>query len=213
MLFTADAYPGLVSGAITVTFRTWSRSQVKVGGRYRVGESTLLVDDVGQVRVGDIDDADARRAGETDRAALVARLSHRRGGRSGTAADIAMDDDTLVWRVGFHTVTDDEAESARLADQSDLSDDDVADIQRRLDRLDTASSHGPWTRRALGLIAANPGVVSTTLAAEIGRDRQAFKTDVRKLKRLGLTESLAVGYRLSPRGESWQRLTSNRTER
>jgi hypothetical protein len=31
-------------------------------------------------------------------------------------------------------------------------------------------------------------------------ETQAFKTDVRKLKGLGLTESLEVGYRLSPRG-------------
>ena len=29
-----------------------------------------------------------------------------------------------------------------------------------------------------------------------------FKLDVRKLKELGLTESLRPGYRLSPRGES-----------
>jgi hypothetical protein len=28
----------------------------------------------------------------------------------------------------------------------------------------------------------------------------SFKRDVRKLKELGLTESLEVGYRLSPRG-------------
>jgi hypothetical protein len=37
----------------------------------------------------------------------------------------------------------------------------------------------------------------------MGRERLAFKTDVRKLKALGLTESLPVGYRLSPRGEAW----------
>lgn len=29
-----------------------------------------------------------------------------------------------------------------------------------------------------------------------------FKQDVRKLKELGLTESLEIGYRLSPRGKS-----------
>ena len=34
----------------------------------------------------------------------------------------------------------------------------------------------------------------------VGRDTLAFKANVRKLKGLGLTESLAVGYRLSPRG-------------
>ena len=42
--------------------------------------------------------------------------------------------------------------------------------------------------------------MSTELAAELGRDRPSFKLDVRKLKALGLTESLDVGYRLSPRG-------------
>jgi len=32
--------------------------------------------------------------------------------------------------------------------------------------------------------------------------RLPFKANVRKLKALGLTESLEVGYRLSPRGEA-----------
>ena len=41
------------------------------------------------------------------------------------------------------------------------------------------------------------------LAARLGRERLDFKTDVRKLKALGLTESLTVGYRLSPRGMAW----------
>jgi len=33
-----------------------------------------------------------------------------------------------------------------------------------------------------------------------GQDKISFKLNVRKLKTLGLTESLEVGYRLSPRG-------------
>jgi len=33
-----------------------------------------------------------------------------------------------------------------------------------------------------------------------GQDKMSFKLNVRKLKTLGLTESLEVGYRLSPRG-------------
>jgi predicted transcriptional regulator len=44
--------------------------------------------------------------------------------------------------------------------------------------------------------------VSTELAKALGAERFAFKQDVRKLKELGLTESLEVGYRLSPRGEA-----------
>ena len=40
------------------------------------------------------------------------------------------------------------------------------------------------------------------LAARVGRETADFKKDVRKLKELGLTESLAIGYLLSPRGEA-----------
>jgi hypothetical protein len=41
------------------------------------------------------------------------------------------------------------------------------------------------------------------LAERFGRERLPFKADVRKLKALGLTESLEVGYRLSPRGRAY----------
>ena len=96
-----------------------------------------------------------------------------------------------VWRVDFHRV--------EPVTKPPLSDDEIT---QRLDRLDAASTHGPWTRTTLMLIRDHPGVVSTTLAAMVDRERFAFKADVRKLKALGLTESLEVGYRLSPRGES-----------
>ena len=36
----------------------------------------------------------------------------------------------------------------------------------------------------------------------VGREKPPFKRDVRKLKELGLTESLERGYRLSPRGRA-----------
>ncbi len=86
-----------------------------------------------------------------------------------------------------------------------LADAEVAELDRRLDRLDRASSHGPWTAAALDAISARPGVRAADLAASFGRDLQPFKTDIRKLKNLGLTLSLRVGYRLSPRGEAYLR--------
>ncbi len=55
----------------------------------------------------------------------------------------------------------------------------------------------------LELIRARPATRAPDLAASLGRETKAFKTDVRKLKTLGLTESLVVGYRLSPRGETF----------
>jgi hypothetical protein len=78
----------------------------------------------------------------------------------------------------------------------------VAALTDRLQRLDAASTHGPWTWQTLELIAGNPGVRAEDLAASVGREKMPFKLDVRKLKELGLTESLTTGYRLSPRGES-----------
>lgn len=76
MLFTADAYEGLVEGTITVTFRHWTRPQVKVGGSYKIPRKdiTLVVDDLRQLPAADIGDADARRAGETDRHGVWRRL-------------------------------------------------------------------------------------------------------------------------------------------
>ncbi|MCU1501617.1 MAG: hypothetical protein JWM12_971, partial [Ilumatobacteraceae bacterium] len=81
----------------------------------------------------------------------------------------------------------------------ELGADDLEALRARLARLDRGR---PWTRSTLRLIERYPGVVSTALARHAGMDRAAFKLDVRKLKELGLTESLDIGYRLSPRGEA-----------
>ncbi len=58
----------------------------------------------------------------------------------------------------------------------------------------------PWARDYLQAIADRPAVRAPDLAESFGRETAAFKRDIRKLKELGLTESLDVGYRLSPRG-------------
>jgi hypothetical protein len=69
-------------------------------------------------------------------------------------------------------------------------------LYARLDR------RGPWTYEYLQLIADHPAVRAGDLAESVGRERLDFKRDVRKLKELGLTESLNPGYRLSPRGKA-----------
>jgi hypothetical protein len=191
MLFTASAHEGLARGDITRTYRTWTRPQVKVGGRYHAGPVDLVVDGLCQVRAEEITDDDARCAGFEDRAALLSLLEKR----------TPLGEGATVWRVDFHAV---ERESGpTIADDRELTERDIEEIVQRLDRLDRASATGPWTRATLAVIAENPGVVSTELAERLGRPRAAFKADVRKLKRLGLTISLDVGYRLSPRGEAF----------
>jgi hypothetical protein len=90
-----------------------------------------------------------------------------------------------------------------LRARADLTAEDRAGIDARLARLDAASRTGPWTGKVLAVIAANEGVRAPDLAAALGRETPPFKRDVRKLKDLGLTESLDVGYRVSPRGRAY----------
>ena len=180
MLFPNRMHDGLRDGTITLTFRRWKRPQAKVGGRYRTGGGDLVVESIEEVRSGAISDDDARRAGFADATAL------RREMRWG--------DDVAVLRILFHREEPRERPPLML-------DDDVIDT--RLDRLDRNSPTGPWTRATLDIIARRPAVRAGDLAADLGRERMPFKADVRKLKRLGLTESLDVGYRLSARGRAY----------
>jgi hypothetical protein len=183
-----DAWPGLADGSITVTFRRWKRRHVVPGNVYRTPAGMLQVDAVDVVDPDRISDADARRAGAPDAAELRVRL----GG----------DPAVPVYRIAFHRLETSDPRT-ELAHDGRLSDADAAAIDARLDRLDRVSKFGPWTAQVLDLIARHPGRRAGDLAAMVGRERAPFKLDVRKLKNLGLTLSLDVGYRLSPRGEAY----------
>jgi hypothetical protein len=193
VLFQARFWPLIADGSVTVTFRRWKRQQVIAGHRYRtghriVGRVMIEVDTVREVDPAKITKADARRAGFPDAATLVGQL---RG-----------EPDLPVYRIAFHVVDEPDPRSV-LAATADLSPTDRSEIDRRLDRLDRASGFGPWTRATLAVIAAQPATRAADLAAGFGRETLPFKNDVRKLKNLGLTESLEVGYRLSPRGQAY----------
>ena len=174
-----------------MAFRRWRLRQVVTGGRYRTGLDIVEVESVDVVATGDITAADAIAAGYDSPEQLLAGL---RG-----AADLP------VYRIRFRlTVEPDPRE--RLADDGDLAPGDVADLDRRLSRMDRSGGRDPWTIATLTAIGQNPGVPAATLAAAAGVERTTFKRDVRRLKDLGLTLSLTTGYRLSPRGESFLRL-------
>lgn len=185
MLFQKRFWPGIADGSVTVAYRRWRRPRVIAGRSYRTAGQILDVVSVAEVDAGAITDEDAAAAGYAGAAELLAAL---RG-----------DPDLPLWRIEFTRSTrpDPRAELAAEAHP------DVDGIDRRLDRLDRASSHGPWTRQTLRLIERHPATRAADLAAMVGRERDPFKVDVRKLKNLGLTESLEVGYRLSPRGRAY----------
>ena len=179
---------GVAAGTITLTFRRWKRLQVVVGHRYRTAAGRIEVDAIDVVDPGRITKADAQRAGFADADALLREF---RG-----------DDGLPVYRIRFHAVLEPD-ERTVLSEDAALDAAARAEIDRRLDRLDKSSPRGPWTRAVLRTIAEQPGVRAPDLAQQYGRETQPFKLDVRKLKNLGLTISLRVGYRLSPRGEAY----------
>jgi hypothetical protein len=85
----------VAAGRITVSFRLWTRPQVKVGGRYPIGSVHFEVDDIELVPFSSVTAADIRKSGETDRESLRRRAAH--------AGPIT--DDTLVYRIEFHVVS------------------------------------------------------------------------------------------------------------
>jgi hypothetical protein len=189
LLFKKPFWDGLVAGAITLTFRRWQKPHVRVGGRYRCHPIGVLeVDDVRLVRVGSITPADASRAGFPSCEALVAYLR----------AIAPLDDATEIYRVELHHGGD--GDRVELALDDALTEEDVDAIAEKLRRMDR---DGPWTKRTLAIIQKNPRVAASKLAKKLRRETLDFKTDVRKLKKLGLTQSFEVGYEIAPRGRAF----------
>jgi hypothetical protein len=189
LLFKKAFWDGLTTGAITLTFRRWQKPHVRPGGRYRCHPIGVLeVDRIERVSARTINDDDAKRAGFATLAELRAYLEEL-----GPLAD-----DDELWRVELHHGGDGDRVELALADQ--LTPDDVETITNKLKKLD---GRKPWTEATLAIIGKQPRVAASKLAAKLGRETQPFKIDVRKLKRLGLTQSFEVGYEISPRGKAY----------
>jgi hypothetical protein len=192
VLIEQRLHAGIRDGSITVVFRRWKRRQVTEGNVYRTAAGRVVVDEVVVVAPSRIRRVDAVAAGyRTVRDVL---------------ADLRGSPGEPIYLLRLRLATDEDPR-ALLAAGAELSTADVAVITGRLDRLDRASNHGPWTGDTLAIIERSPAVRAGDLAAELGREVLPFKVDVRKLKNLGLTLSLETGYRLSPRGEAYRRAT------
>ena len=188
MRFTKPFWAGIADGSVTVAFRMWRSPTVVAGRPYRTGGGRVEVTEVEPIAPGDITAADARRAGL--------------GGVDEVLANLPEGEGRSLYRVRFRLLDEPDPRQV-LAEDADLSADDVADIDRRLARLDGAAAAGPWTAETLALIAEHPARRAPDLAELAGREVKPFKLDVRKLKNLGLTTSLRIGYELSPRGRAY----------
>jgi hypothetical protein len=186
MLFKRADLDRIAAGSVTLAFRRWNRPHAKAGSRTRTAIGVIAIDSVEPVAETDLDDESARLAGYASTAELLRDLARYGSGQ--------------LFRIEVRVAGADPR--IALRESTDLAPDEVTALTRRLDAMDARSPYGPWTRQTLRLIAERPAVRAGDLAALLGWERLPFKVDVRKLKELGLTESLQVGYRLSPRGRA-----------
>lgn len=185
MLIPNAVLERIVAGEVDLAFRRWRKPGAVAGGTHRTAVGVIAIDTVDIVTLRDITAAEARRAGWATRAELVAFLRKKSDGK--------------IYRIGLHYAGPDGR--AALREQTELTPDELAGIIHRLSEMDRRSKRAPWTCEYLELIEARPAELALDLARSVGRERLPFKADIRRLKELGLTESLRVGYRLSPRGK------------
>ena len=176
MLFPLRDLKGIADGTIDLAFRRWDKPRVKPGGSQRTKIGLIVFDDVR--KVSRVSNKDAKRAGYASADAMQDAWAHKEGDLYRIELHLAGPDPRTVLREQIPSASELQAIHARLA------------------RM------GEWTYEYLQTIADQPGVRAPDLAAQYGRETHPFKLDVRKLKELGLTESLRIGYRLSPRGEA-----------
>ncbi|MBZ0331408.1 hypothetical protein KZO25_13910 [Halomonas sp. ANAO-440] len=186
MLFKRAVLEKIRDGCITLAFRRWQRPSVKSGGTLLTALGELHILSVTQIAPEDISERDARNAGYVTREALLRELSRRSEGD--------------LYKIDLGVLRPDPR--IALRETAELTDEESMDLHKRLQRLDKRATNGPWTQRTLEVIASRPGVRAGELCEMVGMEKEPFKLNVRKLKKLGLTESLGTGYRLSPRGES-----------
>jgi hypothetical protein len=192
MLFQHRYHAGIRDGSITLTFRAWKTARASRGKCYRLGpEDTIEIRSVDLAALGSITPAEVRRSGFATLDELLAALRK--------SSDRKLTSRSRVYRVSFRHVR---AVDPRAARRADASPDALTEVGKRLERMDKLSSHGPWTLQALRLIDKQPRIAASKLAPRLGRERLAFKADIRKLKGLGLTVSHEVGYSLSKRGKA-----------
>lgn len=184
MLLRKETLERIARGEITVAFRWWTRPTVKAGGYLQTAIGRLAIQSVERTTLAAVTVEDALRAGFQSKAGLLKAFPRKPGSR--------------LYRVEFELAGPDPR--IALRNHAELSEDEVAGISKRLARMDART---PWTQQTLELIAAHPETRAGDLAQALGRERLPFKADVRKLKALGLTESLEIGYRLSPRGRAY----------
>lgn len=189
MLFRQHILKGIAAGRVTLAFRRWRRPPPKEGATIRTHLGVVQIVSVAAIEPEEITPGDVARTG-----------------MSADELGASIAGEGTVLRMELRLIGADPRVALR---QTLPGDDETAAVVEKLARMDAAAP-APWTAQYLRLIAERPGVVSHALARSVNVETLLFKRRVRRLKELGLTESLEVGYRVSPRGRALLRQLSER---
>jgi hypothetical protein len=184
MLFKREILDQIVQGNVTQAFRVWKKPTVKSGGTLVTSVGILKVIEVSIVGKN-IDQKELEHTGISENE--LAQQLKREG-----------DLFRITFRYG--------GEDPRIALQNKVisTREEFLQVQNILKKMDSGK-FGPWTSSFLNLIQRHPETLAQHLADKLEVEKVWFKTQVRRLKKHGLTISLGVGYKLSPRGESYLR--------
>jgi hypothetical protein len=184
MLFRREILDGIADGRVNLAFRRWRKPSVKAGSRVRTASGVVPIVSIETVEIGTISNADAKTAGYASREALLEELGANEEGK--------------IYRIALGEIEADARIALRA--QSELSASERSELRARFDKWEkSAPGYFP---AILKILDDKPATAAGELASSFGVEKLKFKQDVRKLKELGLTESLDVGYRLSPRGKA-----------
>lgn len=184
MLFKAVHLKGINSGAITLAFRKWEMPSDKKG--------TIQHSPIGQIQILDI-----LKQHEKDLSVWNAKLA---GYSSLTALKLQLSKITSgeLYRIVLRYFGEDPR--ITLRNQINISQHEQTIILHKLNSFDQRAKAGAWTKTALQLIQDYPETGAEILADMMKVEKDWLKPNIRKLKNLGLTSSLKIGYALSPRG-------------
>ncbi|MER6990351.1 hypothetical protein ABT337_10720 [Saccharopolyspora hirsuta] len=177
---------GVAAGEITEAYLRWPSRLAEPGSQLSTAVGLIGIGAVVRVDPAELTDADARRAGFGSAAGL--RSSLDKHGR-GEVYRLVLSFDGPAPQVVSQPVV--------------LGVSERAAIDRELARLDVSAPRGPWTRQVLEVLRRRPGVRAAELAAEQNRPVSRCKSDVWRLRELGLVEPVADGFGLSARGRAF----------
>ncbi|WP_440984050.1 MarR family transcriptional regulator [Shinella sumterensis] len=182
MLFKAKVLERIEKGEVTLAFRRWEKPTVRAGGTLRTAAGVLAIDSIERTDLDSVSAEDLKAAGYAAKEDLSRDLRA----------------DGQLYRISFHLAGRDPREALRNNDT--LDENEIAALRETLTKFDRPRA---WTSTVLSMIAERDGRTAAEMAERLGIEKAALKRKVGKLKALGLTESLAVGYRLSPRGHAF----------